>query len=89
MEVDGDILFDMDRATYESYLISNGRNVSALGSNWYIDFHAEGEPRSLSALDRVHELRRGAHIKLDLTTSNQETPVEFAMTKSGLYRKIG
>jgi hypothetical protein len=87
-EVDGDIMFDMDRATYESYLTSNGKDISSLNGNWMIDFHAEGDPRSLAALDRVGEVRRGANIKLDITTTQGETPVEFLITNAGLYRNI-
>ncbi len=88
MEVDGDVMFDMDRATYESYLISNGRNIATLAGNWLLDFHAEGDPRSLAALDRIGEVRRGAGIKFDVTTSVESTPVEFLVTNAGLYRKI-
>jgi len=88
LEVDGDLMFDMDRATYESYLISNGRDPDALGGQWLLDFHAEGDARSLAALDRKGELGRNAKIKLDVTTTLQETPVEFVVMNSGLYRKI-
>lgn len=88
LKVDDDLLFDMNRVEYESWLYHNGRDPSALFGNWFLDFHVEGEPRSLAALDRPAERRRDARYQLTVTTTNQNTPVNFLMTNSDIYRKI-
>lgn len=88
LEVDGDVLFDMDRMQYESYLIANGRNPQVLGGEWFLDVHCEGSPRSIAALDRAAERKRDARIKLELTTRNASTNVEFLVTHADLYARI-
>lgn len=89
MTVDSDILFDMSRFEYEAFLTTNGRDVSVLGGQWFLDFHIEGDARSLAALDRPAELRRDARVKLEVVTSDPvNTPVEFLITHAGIYNKI-
>ena len=89
LEVDGEALIDCSLNQYKGYLTSVGRNNSALMSNqWFIDFHAEGEPMSLAALDQPVEVRRGARIKIDLTTTNAETEIQFVVGHVGPYQKV-
>lgn len=88
LEIDGDIMFDMDRAQYEAYLSHHGRDTAALGGSWLLDFHAEAEPRSLSALDLPDERRRDARYKLTVTTTQDVTPVQFVLQNADLYKQI-
>lgn len=86
--VDGKTMFDCTRMEYRSMLIANGRLPNAVGDNWFIDFHHDGQPVSLAALDLPHEVRRGAKIKLDITTTSADTQVDFIITQSGYYADI-
>lgn len=88
LEVDGDVLFDMDRAAYEAFLISNGKDPDALNGNWLLDIHAERDARSVAGLDRNSERKRGARFKLEVTCTEATTPVEFVVTNADLYEKI-
>ncbi len=88
MNVDGDQMFDMDRASYEAFLVQTGRDPSVLDGDWYIDFHADGVARSLAALDFENERKRDARIKLDVYTNGSTTPVEFLVTHADYYNKI-
>ena len=88
LDIDGETLYDMDQAQYEAYLIEKGRNVAALNGNWFLDIHAERDPRSIAALDRKGERQRDARIKLTVTTTQEVTPVEFLLTNADIYSKI-
>ncbi len=88
LEIDGDVLYDMDRAAYEGFLISNGKNPEELNGNWLLDIHAERDPRSVAGLDRKSERNRGARFKLEVTCTAATTPVEFVVTNADLYEKI-
>ncbi len=88
VEVDGEVLIDCNRHEYNAMLIADGRDPAAVGDNWFVDFHSDGEPRSLAALDLPAELRRGAAVKIDLTTTAANTAVEFLTTHAGLYKNI-
>jgi len=88
LEIDGDVLYDMDRASYEAYLLEKGRDPAALGGHWYLDLHAEGKAVSMASLDLPAERRRDARVKLDIVTQNASTAVEFLVTHADLYQKI-
>jgi len=88
LEVDKEVLYDMSKAQYDAYLIMNGRDPDALAGKWFLDIHAEGDARSLAALDRPREVRRGATIKLEITTLNANTEVVFLVTHAGIYAKV-
>ncbi|WP_121630097.1 hypothetical protein [Tropicibacter alexandrii] len=88
LTIDREVLFDCDRAQYEAWLTSNGRNVDALGGNWLLDAHADGIARSIAALDAAGERRRDARFKLEITTLDASTPVEFLVTHSDIYQRI-
>lgn len=88
LEVDGVLLIDTHISGYKSYLHSVNRDKDSLDNNWLIDFMAEGEPTALAALDLPAELRRGADVKLELTTTNASTPVKFITVHVGPYHKV-
>ncbi|MBV1863006.1 MAG: hypothetical protein KUG74_01100 [Rhodobacteraceae bacterium] len=88
VEVDGEVLIDCNRHEYNAYLLSEGRFPAAVGDNWFIDLHSSGEARSLAALDLPAETRRGAKVKIDLTTTVADTEVQFLATHAGLYQNI-
>lgn len=88
LTVDGTQMFDMDVAQYQAYLIEKRRNIEALDDQFYIDVFAERNPRTLAALDRAVERQRDARIKLEVTTTNAVTPVEFIVVHADLYDRI-
>ena len=88
MEVDGKTLIDCNRIEYNNMLIEAGRDISAIGDDWLIDMHWDGRPRSLAPLDLPAEVRRGAKIKVELTTTQANTEVQFLVLHSGLYRDV-
>ncbi len=88
IEVDKELLIDADLETYAAYLRSMGKDPAAFGDQFYIDFQPEGEPTALAALDQEADIRRGARVKVTLTTTNATTPVKFITTHVGAYHKI-
>ncbi len=88
VEVDKELLIDADIETYAAYLRSMGKDPAAFGDQFYIDFQAEGEPTALAALDQEADIRRGARVKVTLTTTNENTAVKFITTHVGPYHKI-
>ncbi|KPU84696.1 hypothetical protein JI58_02245 [Marinosulfonomonas sp. PRT-SC04] len=88
LTVDGTVMFDMDVAQYQAFLIEKRRNVDVLEGQFYIDVFAEREPRTIAALDLSEERKRDARIKLEVTTTMVSTPVEFIIEHADLYDRI-
>lgn len=88
LEVDGETLIDGHIDDYKAYLRSVNRDNSPLDDQWFIDFQAEGEATALAALDLPGEVRRGAKVKVTLTTTQAETPVKFITNHVGTYHKV-
>lgn len=83
LEVDGQIIFEGSLSDHFNYLLMNGKDPAAWGEKFYFDFHAEGEPTSLAALDLPAQVARGAKIKLKLKMSQPTTEVIFQTTHAG------
>ncbi|MEM7243387.1 MAG: hypothetical protein AAF429_14495 [Pseudomonadota bacterium] len=88
VKIGRETLYDVDRAQYEAYLTEKGKDVAALESDWLFDVHAERVPRSIAALDGKNQRRRGNKITLEITTLDNETPVEIVVFNSDLYSKV-
>jgi hypothetical protein len=87
LEVNGVLMHDCHIGEYKAYLKSVNRDKGALDNQFFIDFMAEGEPTALAAADGGKSRAKDG-IKLEITTTQAETPVKFIVSHVGPYKAV-
>ena len=88
LEADGVKQIDGSLADVQNYLLMAGKDPSAFGNKFFIDFHALGVPTSLAAMSTPEQVSRGARIKLKITTTQANTEVVVRTNYAGLLVDI-